>query len=53
MNRPTAVNVFGVLNLVFGVLACAGSLLVVGLVMATPGTNPEYDLMRSSPILLY
>ncbi len=54
MNRPTAVTVFGVLNLVFGVLGvCGVGFSLVGLVMATPGTNPVYDLMRSSPILLY
>ncbi len=54
MNRPTSVTVFGVLNLVFGVLGlCGVGFALVSLGMNAPGTNPVYDLMRASPILLY
>lgn len=54
MNRPTSITVFGVLNLVFGVLGlCGVGFSLVSLGMVAPGTNPVYDLMRASPILLY
>jgi hypothetical protein len=54
MKKPTAITVFGVLNLVFGVLgACGVVFSLVSLFMATPGTNPVYDVMRSSVVLVY
>ncbi|MBN2195700.1 MAG: hypothetical protein JW751_22960 [Polyangiaceae bacterium] len=53
MNKPTSITVFGVLNLIFGVLGtCGVGASLVGLLTSQPGTNPVYDIMRQNSILL-
>jgi hypothetical protein len=51
MQRPVAVTVFGVLNIVFGVLGFFGMIFTIATFFFLPdnGHNPVLEIMRNSP----